>query len=90
VIAKPVQRLAELAGFAIADDRRFLLVEEDGVGPEHPFSGEKLSMVLAGGPRVTTENVTARHFLNLGVPPSRAPYLAAGGASRSAGAAAAA
>lgn len=47
VIAKPAARIAELAGFAIAPDRTFLLVEEDGTGPEHPFSGEKLSVVLA-------------------------------------------
>jgi sulfoacetaldehyde dehydrogenase len=26
---------------------KFLIVREDGVGPEHPFSGEKLSPVLA-------------------------------------------
>ena len=33
---------------AIAAARpRILLVEEDGVGPEHPYSGEKLSPVLA-------------------------------------------
>ncbi|MDX6375486.1 MAG: hypothetical protein QOD98_4474 [Nocardioidaceae bacterium] len=47
VIAKPAGTIAELAGFSIADDRTFLIVEEDGVGPEHPFSGEKLSVVLA-------------------------------------------
>lgn len=47
VIAKPATRIAELAGFPIADDRTFLVVEEDGVGPDHPFSGEKLSVVLA-------------------------------------------
>lgn len=47
VVAKPAGRLAELAGFRIPADRRFLLVEEDGAGPEHPFSGEKLSVVLA-------------------------------------------
>jgi sulfoacetaldehyde dehydrogenase len=47
VVAKPAGRLAGLAGFRILADRRFLLVEEDGVGPEHPFSGEKLSVVLA-------------------------------------------
>ncbi|MDT4908525.1 MAG: hypothetical protein QOF87_1401 [Pseudonocardiales bacterium] len=46
VIAKSAQAIAELAGFTI-DDRSFLIVEEDGVGPEHPFSGEKLSVVLA-------------------------------------------
>ncbi len=47
VVAKPAQRIAELAGFEIGPDRTFLIVEEDGVGPEHPFSGEKLSVVLA-------------------------------------------
>lgn len=47
VIAKPASLIAELAGISIPADRRFLVVEEDGVGPEHPFSGEKLSVVLA-------------------------------------------
>jgi sulfoacetaldehyde dehydrogenase len=47
VVAKPASRIAELAGFALVEDRSFLIVEEDGVGPAHPFSGEKLSVVLA-------------------------------------------
>jgi sulfoacetaldehyde dehydrogenase len=47
VVAKPAVRIAELAGFPLAEDRTFLIVEEDGTGPEHPFSGEKLSVVLA-------------------------------------------
>jgi acyl-CoA reductase-like NAD-dependent aldehyde dehydrogenase len=47
VIAKSAPTIAALAGFAIPDDRTFLIVEEDGAGPEHPFSGEKLSVVLA-------------------------------------------
>lgn len=47
VIAKPATRIAELGGFTIAADRTFLIVSEDGVGPQHPFSGEKLSVVLA-------------------------------------------
>lgn len=47
VIAKPATRIAELAGFAVPDGTTFLVVAEDGVGPEHPFSGEKLSVVLA-------------------------------------------
>jgi sulfoacetaldehyde dehydrogenase len=47
VVAKPAARIAELAGFALADDRTFLIVEEDGVGSDSPFSGEKLSVVLA-------------------------------------------
>jgi sulfoacetaldehyde dehydrogenase len=47
VIAKSAVTIAELAGFTIPADRTFLAVEEDGVGDEHPFSGEKLSVVLA-------------------------------------------
>ncbi|HLF97328.1 MAG TPA: aldehyde dehydrogenase family protein [Methylococcaceae bacterium] len=47
VIAKSAPHIAGLAGFPVADDRRFLVVEEDGAGPDHPFSGEKLSVVLA-------------------------------------------
>ncbi len=47
VIAKSACHIAELAGFQLPSDRQFLIVEEDGTGPEHPFSGEKLSVVLA-------------------------------------------
>ena len=47
VIAKSAAHIASLAGFTVPDGTRFLIVEEDGVGPEHPFSGEKLSVVLA-------------------------------------------
>ncbi|MGR9053008.1 MAG: aldehyde dehydrogenase family protein [Gammaproteobacteria bacterium] len=46
VIAQSAQAIAEAAGIDMPDDRRFLIVEEDGTGPEHPFSGEKLSVVL--------------------------------------------
>ncbi|HVT68371.1 MAG TPA: hypothetical protein VHF26_11510, partial [Trebonia sp.] len=47
VIAKPAARIAELAGFHVGSGCPMLMVEEDGTGPEHPFSGEKLSVVLA-------------------------------------------
>lgn len=47
VVAKPAGDIAALAGFPIDADRTFLVVEETGTGPEHPFSGEKLSVVLA-------------------------------------------
>jgi sulfoacetaldehyde dehydrogenase len=47
VIAKSAQRMAELAGISVPDATTFLVVAEDGVGHEHPFSGEKLSVVLA-------------------------------------------
>jgi sulfoacetaldehyde dehydrogenase len=47
VIAKPASTIAALAGFTVPDDVSFLIVEEDGVGHDHPFSGEKLSVVLS-------------------------------------------
>lgn len=47
VIAKSAQEIASFAGFEIPGDSRFLIVEESGSGPDHPFSGEKLSVVLA-------------------------------------------
>ena len=47
VIAKSAPTIAGLAGFTIPPDRTFLIVEEDETGPGHPFSGEKLSVVLA-------------------------------------------
>ena len=38
---------AERTGLADeAKQAKFFLVEDNGVGPEHPFSGEKLSLVL--------------------------------------------
>jgi sulfoacetaldehyde dehydrogenase len=49
VIAKDAVTIAALAGFVRpeVDNARFLIVAENDVGPEHPFSGEKLSPVLA-------------------------------------------
>jgi sulfoacetaldehyde dehydrogenase len=47
VVAKSAEHIAGLAGFTVAEDCPMLLVEEDGSGPDHPFSGEKLSVVLA-------------------------------------------
>ncbi len=44
--AAVVAQRAGLAGVA-AMNPRMLLVDEDGFGPDHPFSGEKLSPVLA-------------------------------------------
>jgi sulfoacetaldehyde dehydrogenase len=46
-IARPVSRLAEIAGFRVPDGTRFLIVPEERIGKEHPFSSEKLSPVLA-------------------------------------------
>jgi len=49
VIAQAAPAIAEHAGLVRPelDDARFLIVEETGVGDAHPFSGEKLSPVLA-------------------------------------------
>lgn len=47
VIAKSAQHIAALAGIDLPEDTTFLMVEEDGTGKNHPFSGEKLSVVLA-------------------------------------------
>ncbi|QOY36624.1 aldehyde dehydrogenase family protein [Anaerobacillus isosaccharinicus] len=46
VIIKPATIIAEKAGFEIPADKTWLLVEESGIGPEFPFSGEKLSVVV--------------------------------------------
>jgi sulfoacetaldehyde dehydrogenase len=49
VIGQSARTIAERAGFAdlaARDGLRALVVEESGSGPEHPFSGEKLSPVL--------------------------------------------
>lgn len=47
VIAKPPVTIARLAGIEVPETCAFLIVEEQGVGPEHPFSGEKLCSVVA-------------------------------------------
>ncbi len=49
VIAKDAIAIAAIAGLVRPDldNARFLVVNESGVGRDHPFSGEKLSPVLA-------------------------------------------
>lgn len=47
VICRPASYIAEKAGFQIPKNRTWLIVEETGYGPEYPFSGEKLSVVVA-------------------------------------------
>ncbi len=46
-IARPAAKIAELAGFSIPEGKTFLIVKEDKIGKEHPFSSEKLSPVLS-------------------------------------------
>lgn len=48
VIAQSAGIIVALAGISAVDaaTAKFLVVEEEGIGPEYPFSGEKLSPVL--------------------------------------------
>jgi sulfoacetaldehyde dehydrogenase len=46
-VAIAPQKLAAAAGFQIPADRKFLIVIGDGIGKDHPFSGEKLTTLLA-------------------------------------------
>ncbi len=46
-VAIAAQKIAEIAGFSIPDDRKFLIVRQQDIGPEHKFSSEKLCVVLA-------------------------------------------
>lgn len=46
IVGKNVNVVAEIAGINIPKGTRLLLAEEDGVGPDHPYSKEKLTTVL--------------------------------------------
>src|SRR5512139_2250400 len=46
-VAIAPQQLAQIAGFEIPADRKFIIVHGDGIGKEHHFSGEKLTTLLA-------------------------------------------
>jgi sulfoacetaldehyde dehydrogenase len=64
VVAKQAAHIAGLAGFRLDPECPMILVEESGTGAEHPFSGEKLSVVLAvyryeGGISAAAELVNA-------------------------------
>jgi sulfoacetaldehyde dehydrogenase len=47
VTAQPAAKLAAMAGIDLPEGRSFFMVPETGVGPEFPFSGEKMCVVLA-------------------------------------------
>lgn len=47
IVTQPAKRIADIAGIDdVPADCEFILVEEDGYGEAHPFSGEKLCVVL--------------------------------------------
>ncbi|MHB1314544.1 MAG: aldehyde dehydrogenase family protein [Christensenellales bacterium] len=47
MVAKPVSVIGQLSGVDFPLGAKFIMVEETGSGPDHPFSGEKMSLVLA-------------------------------------------
>ena len=47
IVAQPAEKLAGMAGITLPAGKTFFIVPETGYGPEHPFSGEKLSVVMA-------------------------------------------
>jgi sulfoacetaldehyde dehydrogenase len=47
VVAQPPKFIADFAGFAIPDDTQFFIIPETGFGPDHPFSGEKMTVAMA-------------------------------------------
>lgn len=46
LLAQDLPVLAQAAGIAAPEGTRFFMVADDGVGPDHPYSGEKMSLVL--------------------------------------------
>ena len=47
VVAQTPKFIADYAGFAIPEETAFFIVPETGTGPEHPFSGEKMTVTMA-------------------------------------------
>ena len=47
IVAQPAEKIAALAGVDLPAGKTFFIVKESGFGPSHPFSGEKLSVVMA-------------------------------------------
>lgn len=46
IVAQPLAKIAEIAEIEVPKGKKFLMVEETGVGQAYPFSGEKLSMTV--------------------------------------------
>jgi sulfoacetaldehyde dehydrogenase len=47
VVAQTPKFIADFAGFAIPDETQFFIIPETGYGPDHPFSGEKMTVAMA-------------------------------------------
>lgn len=47
IVAQPAEKIAAMADIELPEGKSFYIVLEDGWGPDHPFSGEKLSVIMA-------------------------------------------
>src|SRR5687768_7571913 len=47
VVAQSPKYIADYAGFEIPEGTQFFIVPETGAGPDHPFSGEKMTVTMA-------------------------------------------
>ena len=47
VVAQTPEFIADMAGFEIPEGTQFFIIPETGYGPDHPFSGEKLTVSMA-------------------------------------------
>lgn len=47
IVAQPAENLAAMAGIELPEGKQFFIVPESGAGADFPFSGEKMSVVMA-------------------------------------------
>jgi sulfoacetaldehyde dehydrogenase len=47
IVAQPAEKIASMANIELPEGKTFYIVPESGWGADHPFSGEKLSVVMA-------------------------------------------
>ena len=47
IVAQSVYKIAGMSGIDLPEGREFLIIPETGAGPDHPFSGEKLTVTMA-------------------------------------------
>ena len=47
MVAQPAEKIANMANIDIPEGTQFYIVPENGWGKEHPFSGEKMSVIMA-------------------------------------------
>ncbi len=47
IVAQPPEKIASMAGIKLPTGKVFFIVPETGWGPEYPFSGEKLTVIMA-------------------------------------------